>query len=368
MLFLSGGSQNGAFGAGFLKGWSEASGGLPSFRVVTGISTGSIISTFAFLGDADTPYNYYQIVREEDVLNPFVSSGGSSLSLTQLPVVARRGAVGELQPLREKLRELFVHDLLTKVASQHAAGRKLFVAAVDIDTGKAVVFDMGEMAKRATMPGADFNRYQECYVEAIIASSSVPLAAKPTFIDNRMYIDGGARFGLITDEIGRLISEIPEGFIEDRPAVYAIVNGTLEIEQVCGKQDESLCRSAQGANADLLGAHKDWSLDGLAFRSMGILINQGYRFSTQSLLQRAGELKYPFHLARVEPDVAQYRHRLQHPQLGEGYLTCPEWRRVDVKRDRPLEFHPRFMRCLAAYGRERGRSGSWRTVAPEGGR
>ncbi|MHC4335832.1 MAG: patatin-like phospholipase family protein, partial [Planctomycetota bacterium] len=48
-LAISGGGANGAFGAGFLKGWT-ASGKRPNFRIVTGISTGALIAPLAFLG------------------------------------------------------------------------------------------------------------------------------------------------------------------------------------------------------------------------------------------------------------------------------------------------------------------------------
>ena len=53
VLALSGGGQWGAFGAGFMKGWTdrgETEPRRPDFRVVTGTSTGSLIATFAFLG------------------------------------------------------------------------------------------------------------------------------------------------------------------------------------------------------------------------------------------------------------------------------------------------------------------------------
>ena len=50
-LALSGGGENGAYGAGLLTGWT-ASGKRPEFTMVTGISTGSLIAPFAFLGSA----------------------------------------------------------------------------------------------------------------------------------------------------------------------------------------------------------------------------------------------------------------------------------------------------------------------------
>ncbi|NDB68834.1 MAG: patatin family protein, partial [Methylocystaceae bacterium] len=48
-LLISGGGDNGAFGAGLLAGWS-AHGDRPVFRSVTGVSTGALIAPFAFLG------------------------------------------------------------------------------------------------------------------------------------------------------------------------------------------------------------------------------------------------------------------------------------------------------------------------------
>ncbi len=51
LLALSGGGDAGAYGAGFLKGWTEH-GDRPEFTVVTGVSTGALIAPMAFLGPA----------------------------------------------------------------------------------------------------------------------------------------------------------------------------------------------------------------------------------------------------------------------------------------------------------------------------
>ena len=48
-LALSGGGANGAFGAGFLNGWT-ATGTRPTFKIVTGVSTGALMAPYAFLG------------------------------------------------------------------------------------------------------------------------------------------------------------------------------------------------------------------------------------------------------------------------------------------------------------------------------
>ena len=49
LLSLSGGGQNGAFGAGLLTGWRET-GQRPQFDVVGGVSTGALLATHALLG------------------------------------------------------------------------------------------------------------------------------------------------------------------------------------------------------------------------------------------------------------------------------------------------------------------------------
>src|SRR5258707_10791691 len=51
LLAVSGGGENGAFGAGLLCGWTDY-GTRPTFDLVTGISTGALTAPFAFLGAA----------------------------------------------------------------------------------------------------------------------------------------------------------------------------------------------------------------------------------------------------------------------------------------------------------------------------
>jgi hypothetical protein len=70
VLILSGGDAHGAFGCGVLNGWRNAPGGRPKFDVVTGISTGSLIATFAFLGeeqDDATLREVYTSIRDKNV-------------------------------------------------------------------------------------------------------------------------------------------------------------------------------------------------------------------------------------------------------------------------------------------------------------
>ncbi len=54
LLAVSGGGENGAFGAGLLCGWT-VQGTRPTFDWVTGVSTGALTAPFAFLGSAYDP-------------------------------------------------------------------------------------------------------------------------------------------------------------------------------------------------------------------------------------------------------------------------------------------------------------------------
>ena len=71
LLAVSGGGANGAFGAGLLTGWTEA-GTRPTFKLVTGVSTGALTAPFAFLGSSWDPQltAVYTAVKPSDIFDP----------------------------------------------------------------------------------------------------------------------------------------------------------------------------------------------------------------------------------------------------------------------------------------------------------
>ena len=89
-LALSGGGQDGAFGAGLLNGWT-ASGTRPEFLLVTGISTGALIAPFAFLGPDydDELAEVYTTLSTDDLLEKrpwtVVATGDAALDTEKLP-------------------------------------------------------------------------------------------------------------------------------------------------------------------------------------------------------------------------------------------------------------------------------------------
>ena len=92
ILVLSGGDAHGAFGCGVLAGWRDAPANpRPEFDVVTGVSTGALMATFAFLGDLQDDAvlrEVYLHVRDKDIF--------------QGPVGGPPDAVFDTTPLRRR--------------------------------------------------------------------------------------------------------------------------------------------------------------------------------------------------------------------------------------------------------------------------
>lgn len=358
LLLLSGGSQHGAFGAGFLAEWSKQRGRLPRFATVTGVSTGAILSTWAFVGEPEVMAKEYAIESEGQVLDAFARrkrDGG--LTLGSYLTIARRGAQADLSPLRERLMTLIDDSMMARVAAQ-ARQRTFLVGIVDVDSGDALMVNLGSLAQKqaeATDP-LEKARLRACYVDSIIASSSVPPAAPPAFIDNRMYIDGGARFGLIGPAFLSVARLAAVG--KEAPTMYMLVNSTLETKAQCGRRDPDLCApDGTDPSANTGHSRRDWDLIDLALRSVDILTGQIYRFSVAALARdyeiTAGRQPY---FAKIDR-VGLMEHRF--PRGGP--TTCEKWKEIDATTDRPLEFFPRYMTCVVDYGRMRAAAMNWGT-------
>jgi len=96
ILAISGGGSKGAYGIGLLNGWDDA-GDLPTFKLVTGISTGALIAPFAFLGGEylDIVAKFYTNVSDEDVFKK-----------KSLSNIIYSDSVASSQPLQTLIREI----------------------------------------------------------------------------------------------------------------------------------------------------------------------------------------------------------------------------------------------------------------------
>ena len=183
ILALSGGGINGAFTAGVLKGWSVR-GTRPKFDVVTGISTGGLISTFAFLGPQydDLIGSIYTHITDDQV---YQTRGPLALLTSD--------AQASSSPLWALINQHITPQLLQQVAYEHRQGRRLYIGTTNLDTRRLVIWDMGAIAA-SNRPDALL-----LYRQIVLASSSIPGLLPPVEIGvtvngmpfTEMHADGG---------------------------------------------------------------------------------------------------------------------------------------------------------------------------------
>jgi hypothetical protein len=219
ILLLSGGGAWGAYGAGFLNGWSARYPQLgeprPSFDVVTGVSTGAIIAPFALLGP-----DY-----DRRIANAFRGVSSDTLfrqrSVLGLPFW---NSLKDPEPMRKEIIAALDDDAIGRLASVAADHRSLWVGAVNFDSGAFTEFDLTQIA--ATQAPDDARK---AMVQRILAASAIPGYFPPRFIGGCMYMDGAVRENLFLAQIGDAIKAAMGGRAS-KPAVtniYAIINGPM---------------------------------------------------------------------------------------------------------------------------------------------
>jgi hypothetical protein len=99
-------------------------------------------------------------------------------------------------------------------------------------------------------------------------------------------------------------------------------------------------------------------------RAVDILQNQVARLSIATA-ERWGSAQGRLRIAFIGNDNLEEVtvDPVAHPLTFENVeRTCSQWKQVDAKSLRPFEFYPRYMRCMIAYGAERGKREPWNLV------
>ena len=177
VLYLSGGGQNGAWGAGFLRGWkSRATDPMPVFDLVTGVSAGAIQAPFAFLGTAAA-------------LDTAAALFGNSVS-TSAPKIDplfwlfRTGGVLKVGSFERAIRRTVDTRTAARLRAALAEDRQLVIATTDYDLGVGRLWDAGRELEASP---AGLQRVRDL----IVASSSIPGAFPPVIVDRHIHLDGG---------------------------------------------------------------------------------------------------------------------------------------------------------------------------------
>jgi len=216
MLAISGGSDDGAYGAGFLNGWSQ-SGKRPEFTVVTGVSTGALIAPFAFLGARydDRVKAAYTTISQRDIYK-----------LRLPPTALLSTSVATTGPLWRLLNTYVTDAVIDEVAAAHRSGRRLFVGTANLDAQRGVVWNLGVIAD-SKAPG----RYR-LFRQVLLASSAVPALFPPVVIDaqsggkliREAHVDGATSGSLLVVPPGVITTS---GIGTDVSDLYLLVNGQL---------------------------------------------------------------------------------------------------------------------------------------------
>ncbi len=269
-LAISGGGANGAYGAGLLVGWTAA-GDRPEFSIVTGVSTGALMAPFAFLGPEHdetlramyTTITTKDLVKKRNLYNKFFSDGATST-----------------EPFKQLLAKYVDESIVQAIAAEHRRGRRLHIATTNLDAGRPVSWNIGEIADSGHPSAVELIR------KIMLASASLPAAFPPVLFDveaegqqyDELHVDGGATAQVFLYPVGvdwdRVLDHLE---VPGRPKIYIIRNSRLEplwktvnnrVIPITGRTISSMIRT-QGIG-DLFRIYLAAERDGLDFHLASI--------------------------------------------------------------------------------------------------
>ncbi len=319
LLALSGGGARGAFGAGLLAGWTR-SGTRPRFAAVTGVSTGALMGTFAFLGpDYDGELErFYTATTDADI---FADRGITGLL---------RDAVKDSTPLKRLIERTIDEKVLDAVVGEHRRGRRFLVGTTNLDTARLVVWDMGAIAS------SDRPDRLRRFRDVLLASASVPMVFPPVYFPVewngrtywQMHVDGGAAVivflsGFVVDELNRLTglrTECGEAVVD----CYFVLNDELGDRVPEEPVEPTLLGIAGGVVRSLSTAATITQLVRLYRATRGI----GFGFHFASI-----PADYPHHLPAIRFEPEKMRHLFDYSQAlaSGGYPWAEHPPRLDPR-------------------------------------
>jgi len=220
-LAISGGGDDGAYGAGLLAGWTKR-GDRPQFAIVTGVSTGALSAPFAFLGPEydEQLKRIYTETSAEDIYKPrgFMAAVADD-------------AIADSAPLRDRIASFVDKRMVQRLAEEYGKGRVLLILTTNLDQGRSVIWNIGAIA------ASGHPRSRELIVEILLASSAVPGVFPPVMLNvsvdgkeyQEMHVDGGTvAQAFLYPPSFNLKNKMKElGIKNVKPAAYIIRNGRL---------------------------------------------------------------------------------------------------------------------------------------------
>jgi Predicted esterase of the alpha-beta hydrolase superfamily len=266
ILALSGGGDNGAFGAGLLCGWSD-SGNRPKFKCVTGVSTGGLIAPLAFLGS-----EYDQMLK---TIFTSVTPAHIAIKRTILAAINNDG-MADNRPLWDLISRSIDQTLLSRIAEEHRKGRILLIGTTNLDARQPVIWNMGTIAASGDPKALDLCR------AILLASAAIPGAFPPSMIPvevdgtayEEMHVDGGASAQVFLYPPSMRAVAHSMGLEMTRPGrVYVIRNAMLTVGEAKTIERRTISIAQRAINAlihtqglgDLYRIHLTTVRDGFDF-------------------------------------------------------------------------------------------------------
>lgn len=319
ILMLSGGADWGAFGAGYLAGWSDlgeaAAFPMPEFDAIGGISTGALIATYVA---GQGPENYAGIETfYRNTSADWIGFKGLGGFLPDSP------ALVDNSEIRHQVELALDDALLADLRESYADKRQVLAATTNVDYAELQYWDLG---REASQPGDPKPRI----VDILMAATGIPGVFPPGDIDGNLHVDGYAVQGIPAIDI-RAVPLFRDGWRErygDRPLpklrLWWIYNNQL-----------SLAPQAVGLS---------W-LD---------VLFRGYQTMSQT------SFKAPLESNLVAVKAANERGlaiELRYVSIPDSFVANPELK----------PFDPGTTNVLADLGREVAASpdGGWRTTLPD---
>ena len=200
ILAMSGGGDYGAFGAGVLVGWGntpDPARRRPDFDAVTGVSTGSLLAPFAYVGtDAACKVveNFYRNPKKDWVIDRGL-----------LFFMPWNASFMELTGLNRDIQKAIDKQMIEQMAEQSRKGKVLAVSATNLDLARQQYWDLGVQAETAAAQGNP-----ELVQRYLLASAAIPAVFPPVAIDGFLYADGGVTANVFL----RLDPHSPDAFIQ----------------------------------------------------------------------------------------------------------------------------------------------------------
>lgn len=212
LLALSGGVGGAPFTAGVLVGWTRT-GTRPTFDQVTGISSGSLIGAYAFLGPK------YDAQMQDLILSMNTSD---LIKFRPLCCMLCDGAFGSAKPAERLIRRAFNDCFIADLRCAHAEGRRLFVGTMNLETKRLAIWDIGAIASSGRPDANDLVR--KVLLAAVSWPGAVPPVAFDIEINGRCYREEHCDAGSVAMALP------PVGPLPHSPAgsdLYVLVNRKL---------------------------------------------------------------------------------------------------------------------------------------------